>query len=225
VTQSYDLFLRSFSTDHKFWQFAKSAEMTAKGHGATVYLAAPLHQCRFLEPGSETGHVWAARCPSREALHVLCSDIAARGLIAALDHGRPPQCLAIPSLPPEGLSDPSIPTAANTVSPASPRRVAFMVIEGSVSDQARIDAYRDVILPMIGERGGYYTNFAFAEDIEILSGSWDHQVFIISRWPDLSVAEDFWLSDRYQTVAIPRRIGAGTFDVMVVESAEMQGAS
>jgi uncharacterized protein (DUF1330 family) len=225
VSQSYHLFLRSFSTDHKFREFTKSAETTSKRHGATVYLAAPLHQCRFLEPGSETGHAWAAQCPSKEALHVLWSDIAASGMIAALDDGRAPQCLAIPNLPSEGLPDPSIPTAANTVSLASTQRLAYMLIEGAVSDQARIDAYRDVILPMIGDRGGYYTIFAFAEDIEILSGSWDHQVFIISRWPDLSVAHDFWLSDRYQTVAIPLRIGAGTFDVMVAEAAEMYGAS
>jgi uncharacterized protein (DUF1330 family) len=218
MDHGYHLFVRSFSTDHHFRQFSAHAGVAVRELGCTVDLAASLHQCRFLEPGSDTGHVWAAQCPTRAALDALWDNLSAGGLIAALDDGRAPQCLAIPGLPVAGLPDPSIPTAANITPPASAGPTAYMIIEGAVTDQVRIDTYRDVILPMIGERGGYYTVFAFADQIKILSGIWGHQLFIISRWPDLATAKDFWFSDRYQTVAIPRRLGAGTFDVALVEA-------
>ena len=96
-----------------------------------------------------------------------------------------------------------------------------MVIRGSVSDQAGIDGYRDVILPMLKERGGYYEVFALQPgEVTTLSGQWTEQIFAISRWPQRASAEDFWYSERYQTVAIPRRLGAGHFSVHLLDAAD-----
>jgi uncharacterized protein (DUF1330 family) len=96
-----------------------------------------------------------------------------------------------------------------------------MLIRGSASDPARMDGYRDVILPMIKERGGYYEVFALQPGAVVAwSGAWTEQIFAISRWPERSAAEDFWYSDRYQSVAIPKRLGAGRFAVHLLDAAD-----
>jgi uncharacterized protein (DUF1330 family) len=50
----------------------------------------------------------------------------------------------------------------------------------------------------------------------VLHGQWTDLIVAISRWPDIGRAHDFWFSERYQTVAIPTRTGAGRFDVQLV---------
>ena len=73
-----------------------------------------------------------------------------------------------------------------------------------------------IILPMMFERRAYYTVFELGGDVEVLSGSWDEAIFAISRWPSRSAARDFWLSERYQTEAIPLRLDVGRFAVALV---------
>lgn len=94
-------------------------------------------------------------------------------------------------------------------------------MRGTAWDQDRLNAYRDVILPMHFERGGYYEAFAIAPgQVEAVSGTWPDQIFAISRWPTRAAAEDFWFSDRYQKEAIPLRLGAGRFTVHALEAAD-----
>lgn len=81
--------------------------------------------------------------------------------------------------------------------------------------EARMDAYRDIILPMLRERGAHYPLFELGGAVGVLHGHWQEGILAISRWPDLARAHDFWFSDRYQKVAIPTRTGAGTFDVQL----------
>ena len=56
-------------------------------------------------------------------------------------------------------------------------------------------------------------------EVTALSGVWRDQIFAISRWPTRAAAEDFWFCDRYQTQAIPLRVGYGRFDVNLLDAA------
>lgn len=127
------------------------------------------------------------------------------------------QVLAAPGLPYEGWPGHAVPTIATVDVPAGEMPRAYMLIEGTGTDEARMDAYRDVILPMIRDRGGYYALFELGGAVRVLAGQWSEAVLAISRWPTVAAARDFWFSDRYQTVAIPIRTGVGHFEVQVVE--------
>jgi uncharacterized protein (DUF1330 family) len=132
-----------------------------------------------------------------------------------LPHGA--QALAAPGLPYEGWPGHAVPTIATVNVPdgATPR--AYMLIEGTGTDEGRMDAYRDVILPMIRERGGYYTLFELGGSVKVLAGEWTEAILAISRWPTIAAARDFWFSERYQNVAIPIRKGFGHFEVQLAE--------
>ena len=92
-----------------------------------------------------------------------------------------------------------------------------MVIQGTGTDQARMDRYRDIILPMIAGLGAYYIAFDINGGATALSGTWPWEIFAVSRWPDHRAGDAFWDSDRYQNVAMPARAGAGAFHVHFFE--------
>ncbi len=125
------------------------------------------------------------------------------------------QVMAAAGLPWEGWPGHVVPTIATVDVPASDAPRAYMLIEGSTFDQVRMDAYRDIILPMLRERGAYYPLFELGGSVRVLHGRWQDDIIAVSRWPDISLAHDFWFSDRYQNTAIPTRTGAGRFDVQL----------
>jgi len=190
--------------------------------GGEILAYAPAGRVSCLEPGTVGSGILLARWPSPGP----GMSAAIRGLVSALGQSVPthstPLVLEVSGLPPNGLPDMlDVPTVASVPpAPKSPRN-ALMIIRGSVSDQQRIDGYRDVILPMIKERGGYYEVFALQPgEVTAWSGEWTEQIFAISRWPARANAEDFWFSERYQTVAIPKRLGAGRFVVHLLDAAD-----
>ncbi len=190
--------------------------------GGEVLAFAPAGRVASLEPGTMGASILIARWPEPGA----AMEAAGRDLVAALGKALPagstPLVLQVAGLPENGLPEMmEIPTVASV--PPAPRtpRNALMVIRGSVSDPTRIDGYRDVILPMLKERGGYYEVFALQPgEVTAFAGEWNEQIFAISRWPQRANAEDFWYSERYQTVAIPKRLGAGRFTVNLVDAAD-----
>jgi uncharacterized protein (DUF1330 family) len=125
--------------------------------------------------------------------------------------------LAAAGLPYEGWPGDFVPTIATVDVPDAGAPRTYMVIEGTGTDQDRMDRYRDIILPMMRERGSYYVLFELGGSVRVLAGQWSEGIFAISRWPSRAHAEDFWFADRYQNVAIPLRTGAGRFDVQIVE--------
>lgn len=127
------------------------------------------------------------------------------------------QALATPGLPWEGWPGDFVPTIATVDVPAGEGPRAYMLIEGTGTDEARMDAYRGVILPMLRERGAFYPVFEFGGGVRALHGGFDWAFIAISRWPDIGRARDFWYCDRYQQVAIPLRTGAGSFEVQLCE--------
>lgn len=136
---------------------------------------------------------------------------------AALDLPDGTVALAAAGVPYEGWPGSFVPTIATVDVPDADAPRTFMVIEGTGTHQGRMDQYRDIILPMMRERGAYYVAFELGGDVRVLKGGWSEGIFAISRWPSRAHAEDFWFSDRYQGVAIPLRTGAGRFDVQIIE--------
>jgi uncharacterized protein (DUF1330 family) len=117
----------------------------------------------------------------------------------------------------EGWPGNFVPTIATVDVPDTGAPRVFMVIEGTGTDQIRMDQYRDIILPMMRERGSYYVAFELGGDVKVLKGAWSEGIFAISRWPSRAHAEDFWFCDQYQKTAVPIRTGVGRFDVQIVE--------
>jgi len=194
------------------------ASLLRKG-GANVHAWAPAGRVSCLEPGTTAAGMLIASMSDQSAINELVSEQLLPELAAKMPAGVAPKVLKISGLPLQGLPDlPDVPTVASVPRAPTGLRNALMVIQGSTTDPAQMDQYRDVILPMIKERGGYYEVFALADgEVTALSGVWADQIFAISRWPARTSAEDFWYSDRYQRVAIPLRLGAGHFSVHLLD--------
>jgi uncharacterized protein (DUF1330 family) len=187
------------------WQTAIAA---ARG---TVLAAAAPADVEVLETG--TGHTglliarfaWA---PDLDAFWAGAADLA-----GTLPPGS--QALGATGLPYEGWPGHPVPTIATVTIPASENARAYMLIEGTGTDETRMDAYRDIILPMLRERGAYYPLFELGGAVKVLHGNWAWGILAVSRWPDIDRAHDFWFCDRYQNSAIPTRTGAGRFEVQL----------
>jgi uncharacterized protein (DUF1330 family) len=200
--------------------FADLAALAEK-NGGSVLAHAPAGRVACLEPATVGAGLLIAKWSDWELAKSAASGPLLKHLEKSLPHGQKPTVLIAEGLPPEGLPEMmDVPTVASVPKPPMGLRNMFLLIRGSAWDQPKLDAYRDVILPMHKERGGYYESFAIAPgQVEAVSGKWTEQIFAISRWPTRASAEDFWFSQRYQTVAIPLRLGAGRFAVHALEAA------
>jgi uncharacterized protein (DUF1330 family) len=127
------------------------------------------------------------------------------------------QVLACVGLPYEGWPGHDVPTIATVMVPAAEAPRAYMLVEGTGTDEERMDRYRDIILPILRDRGAYYSLFELGGNVRVLAGSWSQGILAISRWPSADLAKDFWFCERYQKTAVPIRTGAGTFDVQLTD--------
>lgn len=183
-----------------------SAQAVERARGTVLVCALPA-QVDALEPGTAHTALVIGRFAFEDDL------MRAWQAVPALPDES--QVLACSGLPYEGWPGNFVPTIATVHVPAGDSPRAFMLVEGTGTDQARMDEYRDIILPMIRERGGYYVAFELGGGVRVLAGEWSEGIFAISRWPDAAAARDFWFCDRYQQVAIPTRTGAGRFEVQL----------
>jgi uncharacterized protein (DUF1330 family) len=177
----------------------------------TVLAAALPAEVEALETGTVHTAFLLARFPFAPDLDSFWASAAP--LAAALPPGS--QALGAAGLPFEGWPGHPVPTIATVTIPSSENPRAYMLIEGTGTDETRMDAYRDIILPMLRERGAYYPLFELGGSVQVLHGSWAYGILAVSRWPDIARARDFWFSDRYQDIAIPTRTGAGLFEVQL----------
>ena len=192
---------------------AQWAEAIAGARG-DVLAATAIDTVTPLEVGTKRSGLVIARfafAQDRDALW------AASGALIAADPGL--VALATGGIAWEGWPGNFVPTVATVDVPDAGEPRVFMLIEGTGTDQDRMDQYRDMILPMMRDRGAYYLAFELGGDVRVLAGTWDEGIFAISRWPSRAHAEDFWFCDQYQNIAIPIRIGVGRFDVQIVEGA------
>lgn len=185
--------------------------LAIEGARGTVLAASVPADVEVLEAGTVHSGLLIARFSWTNDLDIFWA--GADALAGALPPGS--QALAANGLPWEGWPGHAVPTIATVDVPASDAPRAYMLIEGSTFDQTRMDTYRDIILPMLRERGAYYPLFELGGSVRVLHGSWKDDILAVSRWPDIDRAHDFWFSDRYQGLAIPTRTGAGRFDVQL----------
>ena len=192
---------------------ALSAAIT--GHRGEILGCRGAGQVELLEPGTPPAAVIVARWSSRQDFD-RAWDAAVSGPLDDLGGGRTDVLvLAMAGLPEEGLPDQlDVPTVASVPRTSLTTPPTYMTIQGSVTDQVRIAGYRDIILPMMKERGAFYIVFSISRGaMRVLRGAWSEEIFAISSWPTHEAAHDFWYSDRYQNVAYPIRRGIGTFHV------------
>ncbi len=175
----------------------------------TILAAGAADVVKPLENGSAHDALIIARFGEAEDLDRFWSAAPASpdGLVA----------LAAEGLPWEGWPGHYVPTIATVLVPEDGTARCYMLIEGTGHDEQRLDQYRDIILPMLRERGAYYVLFSLGGTTRVLAGAWDEAVLAISRWPSRARAEDFWYCERYQQEAIPVRAGVSRFDVQLLD--------
>lgn len=185
----------------------ESSKLLGKGDRSAV-------EC--LEAGTPQAEIALFQFDDAQQAGELWNSDANRRLLSTHGLAGNPGTLALlaPGLPYTGLPDaPDIPTIASVEPPPGRGPRHYMIIQGTGTDQARMDRYRDIILPMMADLGSYYIAFNIGGGTETLAGAWPWEIFAISRWPDYRAGHDFWDSDRYRNVAVPLRTGAGTFHV------------
>ncbi len=104
----------------------------------------------------------------------------------------------------------------SNAAPASPPRPALMLIEADITDMDRFREYTIAIIPIVQRYGGRYVVMRGAR--EDLEGDWGTTRIVISEWPSMQAAQDFWNSPEYRQ-AVKLREGTGTFRVTLLETA------
>jgi len=193
-------------------EYRKAAAQLAAAHGGKVLANAPAAAVECLEAGTPTAAMLLVEFEQQQNIDAYWSDDRHQAIFARLSATPALVALSVAGLPYEGLPDAlEIPTIASVTPPENRFACAYMIVQGSGTDQARMDQYRDIILPMIKEQGAYYTAFEIEGNVNLFCGQWPHEIFAISRWPDYESGHAFWDSDRYQNTAIPVRTGVGHF--------------
>lgn len=200
------LIIRSNAPDIRFREFR---EAVAQIH--PIAGSARLHEVAVLEPGSVAAHTLILPFADKDAARTAHAAMP----LDLLSQPGVPLTLLTGAVPAEGFPDPAIPTRAN-VAPVPEDGPVLMLIEGTGRDQDRMGQYRDILLPMMFDLGAFYTVFDLGGSVEVLSGNWAEAIFAISRWPSRRAAEEFWMSERYQSDAIPLRIDIGRFEVALI---------
>lgn len=180
--------------------------------GGKILAAALAGDVERLESGTPDSSILLVEFGGVDAARGFWQATAHESLFAPLAAAPETSAILVNGLPYVGLPDMlEIPTTASVTPPEARGPRAFMIVQGTATDQPRMDEYRDIILPLIAEQGAYYLCFEIEGNAERLHGEWQHNIFAVSRWPDYAAGHAFWDSDRYQNLAIPMRTGAGHF--------------
>jgi uncharacterized protein (DUF1330 family) len=192
--------------------YLQGGAQLAAEYGGKVLANAPAAAVECLESGTPAAAMLLVEFEQQQSIDAFWSNDRHQAIFARLNATPEAVALSVAGLPYEGLPDAlEIPTIASVTPPENRFPCAYMIVQGGGTDQARMDQYRDIILPMIKEQGAYYTAFEIEGNVNLLCGQWPHDIFAISRWPDHESGHAFWDSDRYQNTAIPVRTGVGHF--------------
>jgi|GEM_PF-2274140 len=216
------LILKVFCPHAAFDIFSDAASSVLAELQGRIVIHSPIQDVHVLEPGSVPCHLWVCWLPDGQAAEELWTKLTALESYHAVTQPRVPVVLAVNGIGPDGFG-PDIPTHANVPTNTDPDGPVYFLIEGTGQDQARMDQYRDILLPMMQERQAYYVAFELGGDVRVLSGEWQEAIFAISRWPGRSRAEECWTNKRYQLAAIPLRIDIGSFSVLVAKGNHSDG--
>ena len=90
---------------------------------------------------------------------------------------------------------------------------AYLVVEGSITDDAKWAEYRKAVVPLIARYGGKHLTGAGAP--ELLEGTHDGRIIGIFSFPSLQAIHQFWRSPDYVPVKEIRR-DAADLDIWIV---------
>lgn len=187
----------------------------ATASGGTVLAAALPRDVDVLEAGSRLAAVFIARWDDVASLDAFWT-LEGAGAFASAAAVPGSRAVSVKGVPRAGLPGDFLPTVATVEAPSLGTPPAYMLVQGSVTGLEAIQEYVGIIMPMLRERCGYYLVYAEAPDVTVLHGRWVEQAFIVSRWPSIDAARDFWWCERYQETAIPVRTGHGAFTVLLM---------
>ena len=83
---------------------------------------------------------------------------------------------------------------------------AYLVVEGSITDQAKWAEYRKAVMPLIARHGGKHLTGAGRP--ELLEGAHDERIIAIFAFPSVEAIHAFWQSPDYVAVKEIRRNAA-----------------
>lgn len=92
---------------------------------------------------------------------------------------------------------------------------AYMIIEAEISDPTQFAEYAQAVPAVVERYGGEYRVLGGTH--VPLEGDWGDVRLVISRWPSVDAAREFWNSEEYDEVRKLRE-GTGEFRIMVVEA-------
>ena len=93
-------------------------------------------------------------------------------------------------------------------------RPGYMVVMGKSYDREDLMPYSQSLPPIYAKYQGAYV--AFATNVETFEGDYPYQSMIISKWPNIDNARQFWNSPEYAE-ARKLREGIGEFGVIAFE--------
>lgn len=91
---------------------------------------------------------------------------------------------------------------------------AFMFIQADITDPEQFMEYAKRAPALIQEHGGRYRCMRGA--VEQLEGKPDNRKIVVSEWPSMDAAREFWNSPAYQELK-EVRAGAAEIDVFLCE--------
>ena len=91
---------------------------------------------------------------------------------------------------------------------------AFMIIQANITDPEGFIEYAKRAPALIEKYGGRYRVMRGAA--EQLEGPQDERKIVVSEWPSMDAARDFWNCDEYQELKALRE-GTADIDVHLVE--------
>ena len=95
-----------------------------------------------------------------------------------------------------------------------PEGPGYMIVMGKGYEFEKMRPYFESLPPIYEKYEGSY--MALTSSIDVLEGAYPYQSIIVSKWPKLQNAQDFWASPEYAE-AIKLREGIGEFDVIAFQ--------
>lgn len=96
---------------------------------------------------------------------------------------------------------------------------AYLIVLGEVTDRpAFMEGYAAKLPPLYEEFGGAYLALGGGPGIEVLEGAYTPPSYVISKWPSMQAAREFWNSEGYDALRRARIDNEwGDFDVLLVQ--------
>ena len=91
---------------------------------------------------------------------------------------------------------------------------ALMIIQANITNPEQFMEYAKRAPALIAEYGGRYRSMR--GEVEQLEGKPDNRKIVVSEWPSMERASEFWHSDAYNELKAVRE-GAAEIDVYIVE--------